>query len=555
VNEKFRTIETDVLVVGAGAAGGRAAIEAGRNNVNVILVEKGFMGKSGTTAQAGSRAVRPHTDKDAEGRFKYQLGSGCYLNDQDVLWTTCKEAPEDCEEIIKFAKEMNAGPMDSWNNALRHEIVKYPNISVLENMIVTKLLTSDGKIVGATGLDIRRGEFIVFKVKAVILTTGGYGDLYNPSECTPLDINGGVWGDGNSLAYHAGVEQVEMEMVNYQPLPDNPKWNRWYRHLKGFDHHGPFIDAEGKPILSLTKDIINAMPIGYGPPRPGRYTPELELKIFRESLKRPIYVDAPKIAEELIREGKPLTIPEKTLQVDHAKLPKMKIVLGPLIGSGGPRINERSETNIVGLYAAGECAGNIYGAHRGNPFIDSTQPQGRRAGKYAAEYAKNVTGSQIDLEEVKKERKRVINFREPKPNSISPREFKKKIWEITGKYLFIIRNAKGLTEAIKELDEMRKQDLPRIQAVDITCMNLDWVDAIEAAFALDVAEMIARSALFRKESRGAHYRDDFPEVDNKNWLCHTSLKKEGDKMKLYKTPVVMTMYKPPLKIGEEPVPI
>lgn len=119
----------------------------------------------------------------------------------------------------------------------------------------------------------------------------------------------------------------------------------------------------------------------------------------------------------------------------------------------------------------------------------------------------------------------------------------------------MIRNAKGLTEALKEIEEMRKTDLPRLQAVDIRRMNVDWVEAIQIPFMLDVAEMIARSALFREESRGCQYRDDFPEVDNANWLCHTLLKKEAGAMKLSKVPVVMTMYKPPSRIGEAPVPV
>lgn len=99
--------------------------------------------------------------------------------------------------------------------------------------------------------------------------------------------------------------------------------------------------------------------------------------------------------------------------------------------------------------------------------------------------------------------------------------------------------------------------MPKVQAIDIKRMNLDWVDAIEAGFALDVAEMIARSALFREESRGCQYREDFPEMDNKNWLCHTLLWRDSGtgEMKLSKAPVVMTKYKPPAKIGEQPVPM
>ncbi|MCJ7646574.1 hypothetical protein MUO65_06710, partial [bacterium] len=205
----------------------------------------------------------------------------------------------------------------------------------------------------------------------------------------------------------------------------------------------------------------------------------------------------------------------------------------------------------------GECPGNVYGAYRGNPFMDSTLPMGRRSGKYAAENVKTIKQRPIDLAELEKERDRIFGFLKPKQNPMSPVDAKKKIWEINGKHLFMIRNAKGIKEAIKEIEEFRKKDLPRIQDLDLKCMNLDWVDAIETIFAIDVSEMIARSALFREESRGCQYREDFPEMDNKNWLCHTLMWKDFGtaEMKLSKSPVVMTKFKPPNRIGEAPIPI
>jgi succinate dehydrogenase / fumarate reductase flavoprotein subunit len=146
---------------------------------------------------------------------------------------------------------------------------------------------------------------------------------------------------------------------------------------------------------------------------------------------------------------------------------------------------------------------------------------------------------------VAKEHERIFRFLDPKTNPISPMEVKDKIWKITGKHLFLVRDEKGLNEAIREIGELRAKELPRIQVADIRRLNLEWVDAIEVPFMLDCAEMIARSALFRTESRGCHYRKDFPEMDNKDWLCHTLLTKEGERMKLSKGKVVMTKLKPP----------
>lgn len=556
--ENFRTIKTDVLVVGAGGAGGRAAIEAGRSNVNAILVEKGFMGKSGCTSTRQN--ITSQSRISLEDRFKYTLGSGCYLNDQDVLWVLLKEAPEDCAELAEIAKETSGA---RWNDFLLHEIAKYPNISVLEHTIITKLLLGDRKIVGATALDIRSGEFILFEAKAVVLATGGYGDLYRPSECAPLGINGGVWGDGQALAYHVGAELVEMEMTNQQALPDNPRWNLWYRGLwHRYMDKGPFCYQDGTSIPSLSKEELDAIPVGCAPPTAphDRYRAEIERRIYLASLKGSVYFNMPARVKDMQQSGvtlAPITPAEKALGYDPAKLPLIKIVIGCLLGQGGPRITEKAETTVSGLYAAGECPGNIYGAYRLNPLMDGILPNGRRAGKYAAEYTKTVQETPIDREEVRKEQAKIYNFLESKPNSISPLEVKKKIWGISNQYLFMVRNAKGLREAIKELMELRKIALPRMQAVSTRQMNLNWVDAIEATFAVDVAEMIARSALFREESRGCQYRDDFPEMDNQNWLCHTLLWKDygTGEMRLAKAPVTMTRYKPPYRNNEEPIPL
>ena len=124
-------------------------------------------------------------------------------------------------------------------------------------------------------------------------------------------------------------------------------------------------------------------------------------------------------------------------------------------------------------------------------------------------------------------------------------ETKKKISEIAMKYLYVIRNGEGLKQAINEIERIRNEDLPRLQAADIKKFNLEWVDGIEVGMMLDVAEMVARSALFRSESRGCHYREDFPEMDNKNWLYHTLLNKDAGGMNLSKASVLFTRMNPP----------
>ncbi len=587
--ENFRTVEADVLVVGAGAAGGRAAIEANRNGASVIIVDKGVMGKFGVTATAGMRA----TPSKRTFNYKECLDLGCYLNDQELLWKVTSEAPADHQEMAGWATRN----IDSLADALHNEILRRPGIRLMDYIMVTKLLTRDEKVVGAAGLDMRNCEFVVFKSKAVILATGGVGELYKPSECLPLDMRSGGTGDTNALAYHAGVEQVNIEMTQFQILPGAPKWMMWTRHVLqgtalGFwtmAHDGPFYDKDGKELVG--EDFIRSIwpegaDIDKGVERRadyhGEYNPKLERRIYREMMNGPVYIDYGKklkakygdlsafiskekeramtttstiVDRELSSQYPYLTDPDKYLG-------KVRIVIGVLLGQGGPKINLKGETNLPGMYGAGEGGGSgcLYGAFRPGGSMDTCLTMGRIAGENAAQYVKTVKQGDADIEEVQKERDRIFRFLEPKPEPADALEVKNKIYNITGKYLFMFRTEKGLKEAIKRIDEVRLKDLPRIQCVDTKRMNWEWVEALEVPFMLDTAEMIARSALFRTESRGCQQREDYPKLDNENWLCHTLLKKGKDgKMELSKGKVVMTKFKPPseeecLK-GGEPIPI
>ncbi|MCL2669700.1 MAG: FAD-binding protein [Syntrophaceae bacterium] len=563
----MKTIETDVLVVGGGAAATRAAIEADRCNARVVIADKGRIGKSGTTATAGGRATdfegcRGENDRwkkmpvkykhipesEIEKRFKRLLETGCWLADQDLLWTSCTEAPEAFQEMSRWSARKH----DSFSDACMNEIQRSAGITVIEHAIITRLLTQGGRIVGATGLNIRTGEFILIRVKAVILGTGGYSELYKPSEGVPLDIRTGQTGDGQSLSYHAGVELCNMEFTEQQIVPDTPKWNRWHRHLLPAEAsfrmammNGPYFDKEGNVVI-FPEEILG-LPNGCAH-HFQQYSPQLDMLVYTRGLEHGgIYLDQKALIKDPVAIMSKLSDADKVLKIDPLQVPRVKVANGCIIGQGGPKITVKGETSVPGLYGAGEGAGsgNLYGAYRTGGLMDSTLVFGKRAGRFAAEYAKTVQQGDADTVEVAAERARIFGFLEPKPNPVSPTKIKDKIWETTRKHLFLVRDEQGMNEAIQEIEELRAKELPRIQAADIRRLNWEWVDAIEVPFMLDCAEMIARSALFRTESRGCHYRKDFPEMDNRDWLCHTLLKKEKGKMKLAKGKVVMTKLKPP----------
>jgi succinate dehydrogenase/fumarate reductase flavoprotein subunit len=563
--KEFKTIESDVLVIGGGGAGIRAAIEADKQGARTVLAEKLFIGKSGATSVAGGGyTIAIEGWRSIEECFNIYVQTGWYLNDQNLAWILWNENQDRLKELIDWGSPVTyrgdriKWPLVSGQTMLKglvNELARHPNINVMENTVVTKLLTSGGEIAGATALDYAKGEFILFEAKAIIMATGGFGQLFYPSECMPLGMPIGTTGDGNVVAYNVGAELCDMEFTQQAWIPARPLWMEATRG-HGFrvtGEVGPYFDKDGNVLVSR-EELHKLNPYG-------GYSALCLNRVYKEMKKQPLYVS---VFEALRKGTNGLSAADKIIGVNLDNmaewgLGKVEVALGPLDCSGGLRVNEKCEASILGLYCAGEAQGNLHGAFRQGGTYSETMVFGQRAGLYAAEYAKMAEARPIDVEEVRGERDRVYGFLEPKSNGVSPVEVKWKIWDLTKEHLYLIRNEKGLKEAIKETARMKEEYLPRIQAANIREFNLEWLEALEIPNLLDLAMMVVQSALFRTESRGAHFREDFPETDNENWLCHTLLKKEGDKMVLSKAPVVMTRIKPSEteKVGPywKPIPV
>jgi succinate dehydrogenase/fumarate reductase flavoprotein subunit len=343
------------------------------------------------------------------------------------------------------------------------------------------------------------------------------------------------------LAYHAGAELVNMEMMMFSWIPLNPRRVLACRHFENLSvvgSKGPYLDKDGNPVITV--DEIKNTPCGMGPP--DHYNPYTMRRLAEEMRKGPCY-----LKDVAVKPGERHIRPEvdKVLNLDPSELRRVQVVPGCLTTLGGVRVNEKCAASIPGLFAAGEVIGNLNGAFRTYTMLSQIIVFGKRAGRYAAEYAKEADQAPLDMKEIAKERDRVYGLLEPKANGLSPVETKKTISEIAMKHLYVIRDGEGLTQAIKEIQRIRNEDLPRLQAADIRKFNLEWIDGMEIGVMLDVAEMVARSALFRSESRGCHHREDFPQMDNKNWLYHTLLNKDGSGMKLSKASVLFTTMRPP----------
>lgn len=550
--KKASVIETDVLVIGGGGAGLRAALEAAKEDVDVVVVDAGFPGRSGltTTADGGYDWPDPTDPKSLKEHFNDVLRHGCHINDQNLVEVLGKEAALRGQEIVDWGADILKdekgkpfivstkvsggssprgrfipGPQIMW--ALLNQVRQNTKIHLVDHVMVTKLLTNDGEVYGAFGLNMINGDFLALKSRATVLATGGAGELWQWSSNKHFGLKRNAPGTGFAIAYHAGALLIDMEMQQFTPQFMYPTF------LAGLGNPMLILDWFKVKITNINGNEVVTLPI----------TRDLfmrkiyyEIKAGKCNERGCLLVDfalSPLTSEEIgaIFERK---LGKQKWQIireylGNTDLKKLKLEIGSAAEHfimGGVRINERTETNLAGLFAAGEVTGGLHGANRApGQALPETLVFGARAGKYAALYAKeaSTTLSDLDWGSIEQEQTRIRAFMEPKSDGISPTQVKCNINTIMSSYVSVVRDAKGLTTALQQLITLKQSDLPRIQVPQIKKYNNALVDAIEVMHMIDVAEMIIRSALARTESRGAHYREDFPEMDDDNWLRHTSV--------------------------------
>ena len=567
---KYELEKGDVLIIGAGAAGLRAAIAASDNGSNVILISKGPIGKSGITVVGfnGFSANLQTPEDDPETHFKEIVEGGKFLSDQNVVEPLVSDGLDrvlDCEKYgVEFLKEdskfhQTAIPGSTVPRillirsggfglavALKKTAEHYTNINMFEDIIISRLLVEKNRAFGAIGLDIKRGVIKVFQCKALILAAGGAGYLWPHSDCPPESV-----GDAYSLAYHAGEKVVNMEQQLFYPTAAiYPKEIRGleltYELFLRLDVGGKLLDNKEEvfyPIGELrTRDYVTnvvARTINEG----------------RGTVHGGVYLDVTKVAEEKREYVSGRNFARKRLAQFHVDLWSQKVEVAPAAHTtlGGVKIDDKARTtNIDGLFACGEASGNVHGANRlaGHSYLD-TQVYGARAGKYAAEFANGQDWIPVDEEQIEGESNHILSYLARKKDSLVPSDVKEKIRNLVGEHLAPIRNKKRLEKAVEEIELLRTNDLPRIKAPKIKEYNNDWVEAIEVEHMLDCAEMMARCALLREESRGTHFREDFPYMDNEKPIKHTAVQLHNGQMKVTSEAVNLTKIKP---IKEKKVP-
>jgi fumarate reductase (CoM/CoB) subunit A len=566
------TIKADVLVIGGGGAGARAAIEAAINdaNLNVVLLNQGPVGRSGLTTMAnGGMHWVSHPEDSPDAHFRDVVRMGCFLNDQNLVEVMTEEAPVRAEELISWGAKVQMDgdqyylsdprgsgtsfprghliPGGTYMAALRDKVARYSNVTVMEDFTATKLLSSENKVIGATAINTRNGKFVVFESKATVVAAGGLGELFLYTTNAPWGLHGHASGTGYALAYHAGAELIDMEMIQFTNNQLYPPWELGNPALLSSMCGGKYVNALGQEYMQLPqpRDMIQKLALkeikeGRGTEQGGVYIDlsfsPLSRQELEEQLQRALGGEIGKDRWNLVKE----------MSMNNPDPRNWKVEWAPgceHFFMGGVRINERCETSVEGLYAAGEVTGGVHGANRmgGNALTDIIV-FGARAGEYAAEYARRADRIGPEITAIKDEYERTDGFF--KSHGIPPKAVRDKIRTLMSDYMGVARNEIDLKKALSGIESVRATGLSKMRAPQGRRFNLGWVEAIEAVYMFDVAEMMVRSALYRTESRGGHYREDYPNTES-SWLKHTLIKKKDEIMAVDTAPVVITKLNPP----------
>ena len=591
----YETFTYDVLVIGSGGAGLRAAIEAASSGVSVAMISRSLLGKAHTVMAEGgvAAALANVDDRDSwKVHFADTMRGGQYLNNWRMAELHAKEAPDRVRELEawgavfdrtedgkilqrnfgghKYPRLAHVGDrtgLEMIRTLQDHAI--HQNIEVYQEYTIISLLKDGDKVVGAFGYDREKGLFKVFQAKAVIIATGGMGRIYKISS-NSWDCTGG----GISLAYHAGAELIDMEFVQFHPtgmvwppsvrgllitegvrgeggvlrnnlgkrfmfddIPDNYKGQTSTDEEEGWRYTQGDKNAKRPPEL-LTRDhvarcIMREVKAGRGTPHGGVF---LDIAWIKEKISN---------APEHIKKKLPSMYPQfkELAGVDITKEP---MEVGPTTHyiMGGVRVDADTQmTSVKGLFAAGECAAGLHGANRlGGNSLSDLLVFGQRAGKYAATYAKESQAVKINENQVEELAKWALAPFEREDNAAGENPFQiqaglqEKMQELVG----IVRIESELEEAIAKIKVFNEQ-VKKTGCGGNRGYNPGWHTALELNHMVTVAEAIARAAKERKESRGGHFREDFPEKSEEYGKVNITIRKDEagnmEVMKIPKAPV------------------
>ncbi len=551
-------VRTKVLVIGGGGAGLRAAIEAQARGARVLVISQSRVGYGSNTTIAGgavaavlspSKGRRDPLDS-TEQHLADTVGGGRFINDQSMVQTLADRAEKEVEALRNFGVEFAAPEAHPWLRLSydpghsRRRIIHgqtffgtdftFPlrryalaqGVEFREGILITRLLRSRGAVVGAMGID-SKGEVVVFEAPAVVLATGGLGQVYSRTDNT-----GGSTGDGYVLAYDAGAVLQDMEFVQYYPACmglGSPAL--FYESL--------LIGTKARLLNSRGEDIVEK----HGLADPMSMTRDrLSLAIGKElaaseGIDGKVVLDLEDCPPDRMEVMWPV-MPKTVLKGER----RLQVAPAVHFHMGGVIINGRAETSVPGLYAACEVTAGVHGANRlsGNALTEAWV-FGAIAGREAVRRAKETDTGPLSPDEVAAEMERLqglMSRRYGETAKTMQQSLRESMWRNAG----IIRDARSLNQALDEITGLQAH-------FDGMPEGEGWQpqSVVRLGNMLAASEMICRAALLREESRGAHFRRDCPEQNDADWLRNVVIAKKDGKMSLTTEPVELTKVQPPTR--------
>ena len=562
---EYQTHPYDVLVIGAGGSGLSAAIEASAQGAKVGVITKSLLGKAHTVmAEGGVAAALANVDERDSWKvhFADTMRGGQYLNNWRMAELHAKEAPDRVRELeawgavfdrTKEGKILQRNFGGHRYPRLAHvgdrtglEMIRtlqdhgiHQGMEVHMECTLVTLLMDGGRVAGAFGYDRERGRFLLFPAKAVVLATGGIGRAFR--------ISSNSWeytGDGLALAYHAGAALIDMEFVQFHPtgmvwppsvqgilvtegvrgeggvlrnkegrrfmfddIPENYRSQTADNEEEGWRYTQGDRNARRPPEL-LTRDhvarcIMREVKAGRGSPHKGVY---LDISWIKDKLSN---------APEHIKRKLP-SMYHQFKQLADIDITKEPMEVGPTTHymMGGIKVDAETEmSSIPGLFAAGECAAGLHGANRlGGNSLSDLLVFGKRAGHHAACFAKEHGAGSVDQQQVENAAKdALLPFeRGTAPGAENPYQIQHELQEMMQDEVGIVRTEHEMERALEGISQLRRR-AERVGVYGNREFNNGWHTALDVPNMLTVSEAIARAGIERKESRGAHFRDDYPE--------------------------------------------
>lgn len=546
----------DVLIIGAGLAGMRAAV-AIPPTLDVAMVSKVHPLRSHSVAAEGGINAAIRREDSWEAHAFDTIKGGDYLGDQDAVEILCQEAAEEImglermgalfsrDEQGQIAQRPFGGAdfprtcytADRTGHAMVHllyEQVLKRRILVYEEWYVTSLIVEEGICRGVVALDLRTGEVSAIGASAVILATGGYGRVYGISTNALINT-----GDGMSMAYRAGAPLMDMEFVQFHPTTLKRTGILLSEAARG--EGGYLINSKGERFMQC-----------YAPSKMELASRDVVSRAEQQEIDEGrgldgcVLLDVRHLGRQRILERLP-QIRELALTyigVDMIEAP-VPITPGVHYSMGGIKTNAWAETAIEGLYAAGECACvSVHGANRlgGNALLE-TVVFGKRAGMRAAERAKGIRKMEPSGRALTQDQERISHLME-RTKGEPVWQLREELGKTMNQYVGIFRTREKIEKAReclldlrKRVDQVALQDKGRI-------FNMQLTAALELGSVYELACVITESSLFREESRGAHYRFDFPKRDDQRWLVHTLAYSTSSGPRLDTLPVTITRHPP-----------